>query len=71
MNKLNNGEPNYYQQQKFNMGEITNIEIYLENQCWYVKYIQNGETIISNPFMEEQHAINYCVKYLHQTNIDT
>lgn len=38
---------------------MTEIEIYLENTCWYVKYVQNGETIISNPFMEEQHAINF------------
>jgi hypothetical protein len=38
---------------------MTEVEIYLENQCWYVKYVQDGETIISNPFMEEQHAINY------------
>jgi hypothetical protein len=38
---------------------MTEIEIYLENTCWYVKYVKDGETIISNPFMEEQHAINY------------
>ena len=44
------------------MSEISNIEIYLENTCWYVKYIQDGETIVSNPFMEEQHAINYSLK---------
>ncbi len=42
------------------MTTISDIEIYLENTCWYVKYIQDGETILSNPFMEEQHAINYC-----------
>jgi hypothetical protein len=38
---------------------MTEVEIYLENTCWYVKYVKDGETIISNPFMEEQHAINY------------
>ena len=44
------------------MPEINNIEIYLENTCWYVKYTQDGETIISNPYMEEQHAINFSLK---------
>jgi hypothetical protein len=44
------------------MVTISNIEIYLENLCWYVKYEQNGETIVSNPFMEESHAINYSLK---------
>jgi len=38
---------------------MTEIEIYLENQCWYVRYVHNGETIVSNPFMEEEHAIRF------------
>lgn len=43
---------------------ISEIEIYLENTCWYVKYVQDGETIISNAFMEEQHAINFKLKLM-------
>ena len=44
---------------------MTEVEIYLENQCWYVKYVQDGETIISNPFMEESHAIRYSLTLKH------
>lgn len=43
---------------------ISEIEIYLENTCWYVKYKQDGKTILSNPFMEEQHAINFKLKLM-------
>ena len=41
------------------MSTISNIEVYQENACWYVRYTQDGKVIVSNPFMEEQHAINY------------
>ena len=38
---------------------ITDVEVYLENSCWYVKYTQDGEVKISNAFMEESHATRY------------
>lgn len=38
---------------------IENVEIYLENTCWYVRYTENGIPKISNAFMEESHAIRY------------
>lgn len=38
---------------------IENVEIYLENTCWYVRYTEDGIPKISNAFMEESHAIRY------------
>lgn len=38
---------------------IENVEIFLENSCWYVRYTEDGIPKISNAFMEESHAIRY------------
>lgn len=43
---------------------MTEVEVYQENTCWYVRYVQDGETIVSNPFIEEQHAINFSLNLM-------
>jgi len=39
--------------------QIKDVEIYKEGNVWYVKYIQDLEQIVSEPFMSEEDAITF------------
>ena len=41
------------------MTTINEIEVYNEEGMWYVKYIQNGIDMVSEPFTTEESAITY------------
>lgn len=39
--------------------QIKDVEIYQEGNVWYVKYIQDGEQVVSEPFISEENAITF------------
>lgn len=38
---------------------MSNVEIFKEGQVWYVRFEENGETKISEPFINESDAISF------------
>ncbi len=41
------------------MTTINQIEVYNEDEMWYVKYVQNGVDMVSESFVTEEDAITY------------
>lgn len=41
------------------MINIDGIEVYEENELWYVSYLENGTSIISESFDTEEEAITF------------
>lgn len=41
------------------MTTINEIEVYNEDEMWYVKYVQNGVDMVSESFVTEEDAITY------------
>jgi hypothetical protein len=41
------------------MTTINDIEVYGENEMWYVRYIQDGVEMVSESFTTEESAITY------------
>jgi hypothetical protein len=41
------------------MTTINEIEVYNEDEMWYVKYVQNGVDMVSESFITQEDAITY------------